>query len=178
MQLRFSILITALALAACSVPTPPAPAPQPVPPPSAPLAAPPLVAPVQQAADWIDWPIEAGTWVYRTDTRGSVALFGPAGGDAVLTLRCDKGRGRVYLSVAGTAEGSLTVRTSSTLKTFAAIPSSVPPPYVAAEIMPADQLLDAMAFSRGRFAIEIGGTRAMAVPNWGEVARIVEDCRT
>lgn len=178
MQLRFSILITALALAACSAPTPPAPAPQPVPPPSAPLAAPPLVAPVQQAADWIDWPIEAGTWVYRTDTRGSVALFGPAGGDAVLTLRCDKGRGRVYLSVAGTAEGSLTVRTSSTLKTFAAIPSSVPPPYVAAEIMPADQLLDAMAFSRGRFAIEIGGTRAMAVPNWGEVARIVEDCRT
>lgn len=178
MQLRFSILITALALAACSAPTPPAPAPQPVPPPSAPLAAPPLVAPVQQAADWIDWPIEAGTWVYRTDTRGSVALFGPAGGDAVLTLRCDKGRGRVYLSVAGTAEGSLTVRTSSTLKTFAAIPSSVTPPYVAAEIMPADQLLDAMAFSRGRFAIEIGGTRAMAVPNWGEVARIVEDCRT
>ncbi|MFN5632850.1 MAG: hypothetical protein ACK473_12675 [Sphingomonadales bacterium] len=178
MQLRFSILITALALAACSAPTPPAPAPQPVPLPSAPLAAPPVVAPVQQAADWIDWPIEAGTWVYRTDTRGSVALFGPAGGDAVLTLRCDKGRGRVFLSVAGTAEGSLTVRTSSTLKTFAAVPSSVTPPYVAAEIMPADQLLDAMAFSRGRFAIEIGSVRAMAVPNWGEVARIVEDCRT
>ncbi|MFN5644945.1 MAG: hypothetical protein ACK450_10170, partial [Sphingomonadales bacterium] len=155
-----------------------APAPQPVPLPSAPLAAPPVVAPVQQAADWIDWPIEAGTWVYRTDTRGSVALFGPAGGDAVLTLRCDKGRGRVFLSVAGTAEGSLTVRTSSTLKTFAAVPSSVTPPYVAAEIMPADQLLDAMAFSRGRFAIEIGSVRAMAVPNWGEVARIVEDCRT
>lgn len=177
MQLRFSILITALALAACSAPTPPAPAPQPMPPPSAPLAAPPVVAPVQQAADWIDWPIEAGTWVYRTDARGSVALFGPAGGDAVLTLRCDKGRDRVYLSVAGTVAGSLTVRTSSMLKTFAAVPSSVTPPYVAAEIMPADQLLDAMAFSRGRFAIEIGGARAMALPNWAEVARIVEDCR-
>jgi hypothetical protein len=177
MQLRFSILITVMALVACSAPTTPVPAPQPMPPPSAPLAAPPVVAPVQQAADWIDWPIEAGTWVYRTDARGSVALFGPAGGDAVLTLRCDKGRGRVYLSVAGTSAGSLTVRTSSTLKTLAAIPSSVTPPYVAAEIMPADQLLDAMAFSRGRFAIEIGGARAMAVPNWGEVARIVEDCR-
>lgn len=177
MQLRFSILIATLVLISCSAPTPP---PAPALPPAAPSPAviPAPAPPAKPVGDWVDWPIEPGTWVYRTDARGSLALFGSAEADAVLTLRCDKARARVYLSVAGNSAGSLTVRTSSTLKTFAAAQSSSAPPYVATEIVPTDPLLDAMVFSRGRFAIELAGARAMAVPNWGEVARIVEDCRS
>jgi len=125
----------------------------------------------------MDWPIEQGTWAYRTDARGSLALFGQAGADAVLTLRCERARNRVYLSVAGSGVRAITVRTSSTLKTFPAMQSFATPPYAAAEVMPADAILDAMAFSRGRFAIDADGGRSMAIPNWGEVARIVEDCR-
>lgn len=166
-----------MALAACAAPPPsPAPAPRPAPV-QQPQVAPAPQVPAQPRGDWIDWPIEAGTWAYRTDARGSLALFGPAGSDAVITLRCDKTRARVFLSVAGNGVRALTVRTSSALETFPVVQSSVTPPYGAAEIMPADAILDAMAFSRGRFAIEAQGGRSMAIPNWGEVARIVEDCR-
>lgn len=168
-------MLLPMALAACAAPPPPSPAPAPGPAPVQPPAAP--ASPAQPKGDWIDWPIEPGTWAYRTDARGSLALFGVAGGDAIITLRCDKARARIYLSVAGSAARAITVRTSSTLKTFPVMQSSATPPYVAAEIMPGDAILDAMAFSRGRFAIEVEGGRAMAVPNWGEVARIVEDCR-
>jgi len=38
-------------------------------------------------------------------------------------------------------------------------------------------LLDAMALARGRFAVEVAGYPALYLPNWAEVARVVEDCR-
>jgi hypothetical protein len=47
----------------------------------------------------------------------------------------------------------------------------------AAEIAPTDPILDAMALSRGRIAIEADGTQPIAIPSWAEITRIVEDCR-
>jgi hypothetical protein len=41
-----------------------------------------------------------------------------------------------------------------------------------------DPLLDALAFSRGRFAVSVSGTPALVVPPWPEIARLVEDCRS
>jgi hypothetical protein len=38
-------------------------------------------------------------------------------------------------------------------------------------------LLDAMVFSRGRFAISMPGSPALVVPAGTEVAHVVEDCR-
>lgn len=176
MRLNHLILLPLLALAAC-VPSKPEPVPQPKP---QPVPPPVVVAPqpVRPSGDWIDWPIEPGTWVYRTDARGSLALFGPAGANATVTLRCDKTRARVFLSVSGAAQtGSIVIRTSSTLKSLAAVQSSTEPPYVAAELLPSDAILDAMAFSRGRFAVEIQGLRPIAIPNWAELGRVIEDCR-
>ena len=177
MRLNHLILLPLLALAAC-VPSKPEPVPQPKPQP----APPPVVVapqPVRPAGDWIDWPLQPGTWAYRTDARGSLALFGPAGANATVTLRCDKARGRIYLSVSGISQsGALTVRTSSIMKSFAASQASTEPPYVAAELMPRDPILDAIAYSRGRFAIEIAGVRPMAIPNWAEIGRVIEDCRS
>jgi len=40
-----------------------------------------------------------------------------------------------------------------------------------------DPLLDAMAFSRGRFAVEVAGQPSLYVPSWTEVSRVIEDCR-
>lgn len=176
MRLNHLILLPLLALAAC-VPSKPEPVPQPKPQPVPPRV---VVAPqpVRPSGDWIDWPIEPGTWVYRTDARGSLALFGPAGANATVTLRCDKTRARVFLSVSGAAQtGSIVIRTSSTMKSLAAVQSSTEPPYVAAELLPSDAILDAMAFSRGRFAVEIQGLRPIAIPNWAELGRVIEDCR-
>jgi hypothetical protein len=172
------LLLAPMALAACSAPQPaPVPQPRPQPAPPAPVAAPPSAV-TRPAAEWVDWPLEQGTWEYRTDARGSIALFGVSGGDAALTLRCDSGRRAIFMSVAGSGDGgNFTIRTSSTLKSYRPATSSATPPYVAIELQPNDMILDAMAFSRGRFAIEVSGLRSFAIPNWGEVSRVIEDCR-
>ncbi|MEP7350133.1 MAG: hypothetical protein ABI668_09305 [Sphingorhabdus sp.] len=173
MRSRILILVSALALAACSAPPPPA-APQ-APPPAPVTVAPP--PPARPAGDWTDWPLSAGDWVYRQDDRGSIALFGVAGADAQVTLRCDKARQRVYLARAGSGGGGIIIRSSSATKQFAGAATGGASPYVATEILPNDPILDAMIFSRGRIAIEAAGHMPIAIPSWAEIGRVVEDCR-
>ena len=175
MKLHYPLCASLLALAACS-PPPPAPPPAPVVKPAP--AVTPAPPPPRLPANWLDWPLAAGDWVYRRDERGSLALFGPTGQNATVTLRCDTGRRRLYLARAGTGSaGRMTVRTSSSLKEFAASPTGATPAYLATEILPTDPILDAMAFSRGRIALEVDGQQSIAIPSWTEITRIVEDCR-
>lgn len=172
------IVALALLAASCAAPAPePTPAPrQPVV--TIPVAPPPSAAPVQPKGDWIDWPITAGSWVYRQDARGSIALFGPAGQNALLTLRCDKARRALFLSRASAkATGRLTLRTSASMKTFEARNSGATPPYLAVELAANDAILDAIAFSRGRFAVQTEGELSVAIPAWAEIGPVVEDCR-
>ena len=44
-------------------------------------------------------------------------------------------------------------------------------------IAAADKLLDAIAFSRGRFALEAAGQETLYLPSWPEISRVIEDCR-
>ncbi|MDG2003332.1 MAG: hypothetical protein P8J20_08375 [Novosphingobium sp.] len=48
---------------------------------------------------------------------------------------------------------------------------------IAVTLPASDPLLDAMAFSRGRFAVETAGLPTLYVPSWPEVSRVIEDCR-
>jgi hypothetical protein len=48
---------------------------------------------------------------------------------------------------------------------------------VAATLTPGDPLLDAMALSKGRFAVAVDGAGMLIVPSWAEVSRVIEDCR-
>ena len=171
MRTRTALLL-ALAAVGCapaSRPAPPAPAPV-APPPPAPR-------PAAVAADWRDWPVTPGAWSYRADARGTVAMYGTAGADAVAVLRCDRAGARLFLSVAGERAGPMTIRTSSVARTLAAGATGGVPPYTAATFAPADALLDAMAFSRGRFALSLPGGPPVVLPAWAEVGRVVEDCR-
>ncbi len=142
-----------------------------------PVVVTPPPSPAQPAGDWTDWPLAAGDWVYRQDERGSIALFGQPNTDAVVTLRCDRTRQRIYLARAGSGAGNIVIRSSSTLKEFAGSPTGGALSYVAAEIMPRDPILDAMIYSRGRIAIEVSGQTPLAIPSWAEIGRVVEDCR-
>ena len=173
MRIKPLLLASLTALAACSSPPPPpvrqAPPPKPV------VAAPP--PPSQPTGDWTDWPLAAGAWVYRQDERGSIALFGPLNADALVTLRCDRTRQRIYLARAGSGAGRIVIRSSSTLKEFAGSQTGGAVPYIATEIMPRDPILDAMIFSRGRIAVEVGGQTPLAIPSWAEIVRVIEDCR-
>lgn len=176
MRLKYLALASLIGLAACSSPPPPEP-PKPVV--VKPVVVPPTQPPalIQPRGEWGDWPLSAGDWVYRQDDRGSIALFGTPGADALVTLRCDTGRQRIYLSRAADGGNTITVRSSSTMKQLSAGPTGGAPPYVAAEIMPRDAILDAMIYSRGRIAIEVPGALSIAIPSWTEIAKVVEDCR-
>jgi hypothetical protein len=174
MRFKISVLIGLSALAGCSSPPPPPPSPM-APPPEPVLVAPPPAA--RPTGEWTDWPLAAGDWIYRQDERGSIALFGPANTDAIVTLRCDKARQRIFLARAASGAGRIIIRSSSTMKEFAGQQTGGATPYIATEIMPRDAILDAMIFSRGRIAIDVAGQMPLAIPSWSEIGRVVEDCR-
>lgn len=171
---RLAGLATLASIAGC-VPPPRAEAPPPRTE-AAPAPAP-APRPVPIAADWRDWPYSPGTWVYRRDARGSIALFGPANADAALTVRCDTGARQIYLSRAGSTATPLTIRTSSVTRAVSVQPTGSTPAYVAAALMPNDSLLEAMGFSRGRFVVQQAGLPPLVVPAWAEIERVTEDCR-
>ncbi|MBK5265445.1 MAG: hypothetical protein JJE34_09490 [Alphaproteobacteria bacterium] len=168
-----SVLAPSLALAACAVPqSAPAPATSPVP--SPPPATPPL------STEWRAWPVSPGDWVYRRDERGSLALFGVQGSAAALTIRCDKARGRIYVSRVGSVGangGQMRLRTSFGDGVWTVRDTGGAPPYAAADVDLADPWLDRMAFSRGRFVVEVTGMPYLAIPAWPEFTRVIEDCR-
>lgn len=164
-----------LALAGCS-PTRPEPAPAPQP--DRPIAAP-SPAPAAPKGEWIDWPITPGMWTYRTDGRGSLALFGEAGRDAIFIIRCDQPRRQLFLSRAGSVGdgAAMLLRASAGQSSYPAGNSGGTPPYAAISVSPRDIMMDRIAYSRGRFAVETSGLESLAIPAWPEFSRVVEDCR-
>lgn len=178
--MRALILALPLLLLACA--KEPAPVPQPPPAAPPPPPSPVTTAPPPPATPWEDAAHTPGDWVYRSDARGSVALFGPKGTDARFIVRCDRQAGQIYLSRLGRAEGdkptSIEIRTTSGVRSFAARSNGDTPAYLAVALPPREAHLDAMAFSRGRFLVRVKGSDDLIVPNWPEMTRVIEDCRS
>lgn len=176
--MRHLVALTLLAaVAACVPPPPPAREPPPRPQPAPPPLPPHPPRPPWPPSDWRDWAPNGGSWTYGRDARGSRAMFGAAGRDAALVLRCDLAERRVFLSRAGTASLPLTIRTTSITRELPVRPTGGTPPYAAAALATNDPLLDAMAFSRGKFVVDQPGAQLLVLPAWAEIGRVVEDCR-
>ncbi len=157
----------AVALASCATRPPPAPEPRvpvrPVPGPTPAIATPP------SRLQWQDAPLSPGDWSWE----GGAASFGPPGQPS-LVVRC-AGAGRVTIERRGVAPGgNLTIRTTSMART---LPARSGPEGLEASLAASDPLLDAILFSRGRFAVEAGVLPLLIVPSWPEPARVVDDCR-
>ena len=140
-------------------PREPAPRPAPLPP-----------APSPPIADWRDAPITPGTWSWASESGQSVARFA----DGKLELRCDRANDAVRLKLAGFGAGAVTITTSSLTRT---VPGTADAGGASLRIERNDPLLDAIAFSRGRFVIGAANTARLYVPSWPEISRVVEDCR-
>lgn len=124
-------------------------------------------------AAWADAALSPGRWTYQPPRgSGSRALFGPANAPS-FQIACGAGR-LLTLSRTGAAAGSLTVRTTSTLRTLSGTRGAQG---LSAQLPANDSLMDAIAFSRGRFAVEAPGVPVLIIPAWPELARVVEDCR-
>ena len=171
---HFRFAPTLLAAACVAPATPPAPAS----PPAAARPAPPPPRPVARPAEWRDWPLTPGTWHYRDEGPArTVASFGTGPAAEVARLICDRPARRIQFQAAGAAAGTpLTVRTSSITR---ALPVTLAgqPGIPTAALAATDPLLDAMAFSRGRFTLEPAGAPALVVPAYAEIGRVIEDCR-
>ena len=106
--------------------------------------------------------IAAGQWNYVASATGSEARYG-----AHIALRCDRTTRTVSIYRPNLPDSSLSVATNALTR---ALP-------VGGRLLANDPLLDAIAFSRGRFLISGGSAPILAVPSWPEAARSIEDCR-
>lgn len=163
-------------LASCA--PPPAPAPVPPPPPAPRVVAPaprPALPPLGPRVDWRDAPITPGDWRWAIEGGQSVARFA----DGLLVLRCDPAQRTVTLARRGRADSAvpMTITTSSQNRPLTGTPVPGTDPALAITLPADDPLLDALAFSRGRFAVEAMGLPTLYVPAWSEVSRVIEDCR-
>jgi len=112
-------------------------------------------------------PLAIGQWTYAATPTGSEARLG-----ARLIIRCDRIQRRVALRriemITATPPPAMIVTTDLGTHT-------VP---VGGTVANTDRLLDAIAFSRGRFVVEGGGSNlSLVAPTSPEAARIIEDCR-
>ena len=172
--MRRFLLLAPLSLAACVAPQP---APAPAPPPPRPAT--PAPPPPARIVTWQDGPLAPGDWHWERDARGSLAMFGVMGQNAAFVVRCDLAQRKLSLTVPGEAAAgaTLTIQTSDGARTFPAATTGTQPPYAGAALPATDGFLDRMAFSRGRFRVQLTGQPAMVVPAWPELARTIEDCR-
>ena len=118
-----------------------------------------------------------GNWSFVAAAGSSEATFSDTSARPQLSLVCTRATRRITLSKpASAAAPALTVWTSSATRnlptTFNAATGRI-----SADLVATDPLLDAMALSRGRFAVYVAGAPSLVVPPWPEVTRVVEDCR-
>lgn len=117
-----------------------------------------------------------GSWSYRAIAGGSESAFSDSSARR-LVIRCNRSSRTVSIVRTGVpaAAPTLTVWTSSAAR-------SVPARWEASQVLTADvtardPLLDAIAFSRGRFATAAAGAPMATLPTSPEAARVIEDCR-
>ena len=165
-------------LGSCAPPPRPAPAAPPAPPPSV-AAKPAPLPPPAPVANWRDVPITPGDWRWSMADSKSTATFTTPGGVTLVRLTCEKFLGEVRLSRAGTSTGHVPMALTTTTGTRPLLsePLVSAPGWTTAQIRANDPILDAVAFSRGRFALDVAGAPPLYLPSWPEIARVVEDCR-
>jgi hypothetical protein len=134
------------------------------------------------ATDFRTAPVLPGTWSYHPLPGGSEARFVDTTGTARLVIHCTRATRRVGISPTSSAPApTIAVWTTIAMRSLPAR-FEANAMRVTAELPAFDPMLDAIAFSRGRFAVTLaGGTSlvvpALVIPSGPEAARTVEDCR-
>lgn len=120
----------------------------------------------------------SGAWSYRVVPNGTEAAFTDSASARRLVLRCDRAARTVSVSRTGVARAAPVLAIWTTMESRSVPSRFLPTGELVADLAAADPLLDAIAFSRGRFATGAAGAPLVAVPVWPEVSRVIEDCRS
>jgi hypothetical protein len=130
-----------------------------------------------QIADLTYAPPIAGSWRYTPTASGSEISFNSDVGLPQLTIRCTHvTRMLTIVKPAPSPATSLWVWTSLQVRMLPATFDAATL-RVSSSISAFDALADSMASSRGRIGFGTPGIAPLVVPAWGDVTRVVEDCR-
>jgi hypothetical protein len=127
----------------------------------------------------MDAPATQGSWNYQNRGSVTLAIFTAPAGNALFAIQCRAPSREVWLVIAGQSVASPTmqVRTETTTRAVNAQLITDQLSNVTAALSGSDPLLDAIALSKGRFAVETEGLPPLYLPSWAEVTRVIEDCR-
>jgi hypothetical protein len=129
------------------------------------------------AADYSNSPLLPGSWSYVAVPGGSIARFTDATGTIRVSFGCNRtSRGVTIARTSAAPAASLSFWTSTSSRNQPAM-FEQPAQRVVATFNAQDTMLDAIVFSRGRFAVSMPGAPALVIPTGPEASRIVEDCR-
>lgn len=131
---------------------------------------------------WMDAALTPGAWRYQDfgAGMGKRALFSDPADTFYFSLDCvtqPNGPEILFTRTGRPAKPNLamTIRTETAQRTLAAQQGT--PALIAVAVAANDPLLDAMALSKGHFAVETEGEPTLYLPSWAEVSRVIEDCR-
>lgn len=127
----------------------------------------------------MDEPRTTGDWRYAQESGETYAIYATGGESPHAMIRCDLASRRITLGRFSASDRNQQMRiyTETTTRTLDAGPRASTYPLVAAELSANDRLLDAMAVTKGNFAMQVSGMPALYLPGWAEVTRVIEDCR-
>ncbi|XUU59814.1 hypothetical protein ACRAQ6_09560 [Erythrobacter sp. HA6-11] len=153
----------------------PAPTPSPT---VAPVTMPPPIM-EQLPENWMDQPRAPGDWTYERESSETFALYGEGRDNMRAIIRCDLRTRQVGIGMFGvqTSSARMQIHTETLSRTLEATQRESAMPLVAAEVDANNRLLDAMAITKGNFAMQVDGARILYLPGWAEVTRVIEDCR-
>ena len=118
-----------------------------------------------------------GRWTYAAIAGGGEATFRNSAGQSQLFLTCVRASRQVLIARPSAAAAPvLQIWTSNASRN---LPAAFNPATgrLSATLTAMDPLLDSMALSRGRIAVGVAGQPAIVAPAWGEISRVVEECR-
>lgn len=92
------------------------------------------------------------------------------------SVRCDRARRMIILArpEQPAANATLTLRATDGAASYPLVAGTGE---MTATVPSGDAQLDRIAFSRGRFMVQVTGSDDLILPAWAEVARVIEDCR-
>lgn len=129
---------------------------------------------------WMDAPLTPGYWTQGLIAGVPFALFGIDSRIPALGIRCLRSDGAITIARRSDIQTpqSMTIRTETMSRSQIAEPAErFPGRFLGVSLRADDPLLDAMALSKGRFAVEVEGEPTLYVPSYAEVSRVIEDCR-
>ncbi len=143
-----------------------------------PLVSAPTAAQAPAAIDVESLDPISGSWIYRPIVGGSEADFLDSSATVRFKMRCNRSVRSVSIirTAVPAAAPTLSIWTSTISRTVPARFLSTRE--LVADLAATDPLLDAIAFSRGRFGTAAAGAPMLVLPVWAALTRVIEDCRS